>query len=197
MNMSRILRPALTLLLLFTVLLGLAYPAVVTGFAQLVFPRQANGSAIDLDGRTVGSGIVGQQFARPDHFWGRPSATSPEPYRAAASAGSNLGPSNPALRAAVAARAEALRAADPGNPRPIPVDLVTASGSGLDPHISPAAAYYQVPRVARSRGLPEETVHSLVDAHREGRLLGLFGEPRVNVLRLNLALNRLEAGGPR
>lgn len=195
--MLRILRPALTLLLLFTVLLGLAYPAVVTGFAQLVFPRQANGSAIDLEGRTVGSGFVGQQFARPDNFWGRPSATSPEPYRAAASTGSNLGPSNPALRAAVAARVDALRAADPGDRRPIPIDLVTTSGSGLDPHISPAAAYYQVPRVARSRGLPEETVHSLVDAHREGRLLGLFGEPRVNVLRLNLALNRLEAGGPR
>jgi K+-transporting ATPase ATPase C chain len=195
--MLRILRSALTLLLLFTVLLGLAYPAVVTGFAQLVFPRQANGSAIDLDGRTVGSGLVGQRFARPDNFWGRPSATSPEPYRATASTGSNLGPSNPALRAAVAARVEALRMADPGDTRPIPVDLVTTSASGLDPHISPAAAYYQVPRVARNRGLPETTVRSLVDAHREERLLGLFGEPRVNVLRLNLALNRLEAGGPR
>ncbi len=190
--MVRILRPALALLALFTVLLGLAYPALVTGFAQLAFPEAADGSPLLLDGRTTGSALVGQPFADPRYFWGRPSATSPAPCRADASAGSNLGPSNPALHASVAAWATALREADPGNTAPIPVDLVTMSGSGLDPHISPAAASYQAGRVARRRGLSEAAVRDLVAAHREGRLLGLFGEPRVNVLRLNLALNGLE-----
>lgn len=197
MNVVRILRSALALLALFTVLLGLAYPALVTGFAQLAFPEAADGSPLVLDGRTVGSALVGQAFADPRDFWGRPSATTPTPCRADASAGSNLGPSNPALRAAVAAWAAALRDADPGNAAPIPVDLVTMSGSGLDPHISPAAALYQAGRVARLRGLPEAAVRDLVAAHREGRLLGLFGEPRVNVLRLNLALNGVELDAAR
>jgi K+-transporting ATPase ATPase C chain len=161
---------------------------VVTGIAQSLFPAQASGSLIIRDGKPVGSSLIGQNFSDPGHFWGRPSATSPMAYNASASSGSNLGPLNPALADAVKGRVEALRAADPGNTAPVPVDLVTASASGLDPHISPAAARYQVARVARARGLPVSSVQSLVDEQVEGPLWGLLGESRVNVLRLNLAL---------
>ncbi len=185
------LRPALVLLALFTILTGLVYPAVTTGVAQLLFPRQANGSLIVHDGRVVGSDLIGQPFSDPAYFWSRPSATGPVPYNAAASSGSNLGPTNPALAEAIAQRVAALRAADPAQTRPVPVDLVTASGSGLDPHISPAAAAYQVGRVARARGRTVDEIQSLVDRHTEGRTLGLIGEPRVNVLLLNLALDSL------
>jgi K+-transporting ATPase ATPase C chain len=159
--------------------------------AQLFFPEQANGSLIVHNGKVIGSKLIGQYFDKPEYFWSRPSATSPFPYNAAASGGSNLGPTNPALIEAVKARVAAFRAADPGNAPPIPVDLVTASGSGLDPHISPAAALYQVKRVARARGLDESTVQTLVTQHTEGRQFGLLGEPRVNVLELNLALDAL------
>lgn len=191
MNLSQQLRPAVMTLLLFSLLTGLAYPLAVTAVAQVVFPRQANGSLIERDGQPVGSERIGQPFDDPAYFWGRPSATGPFAYNAAASSGSNLGPSNPALVEAVRARVEALRAADPGNDAPIPVDLVTASASGLDPHISPAAAAYQVPRVALARGMDEAALADLVSAHTEGRSLGLLGEPRVKVLALNLALDAL------
>ena len=183
------IRPALVLLITLSVLTGLVYPAVVTGIAQLVFPRQANSSLIVKDGKVVGSSLIGQPFDDPKYFWGRPSATSPFPYNAASSSGSNQGPTNPALHDAVKARVEALRAADPDNKAPVPVDLVTASGSGLDPHISPAAALYQVHRVARARKLDDAAVQRLVEQHTEGRQLGFLGEPRVNVLQLNLALD--------
>jgi len=186
------IRPALMMLLILTVLTGLVYPLAVTGLAQLLFPHQANGSLILRDGKVVGSQLIGQYFDKPGYFWGRPSATAPFPYNAAASGGSNLGPTNPALIESVKARVEALRVADPGNNLPIPVDLVTASGSGLDPHISPAAALYQVKRVARARGLDENTVQTLVAQHTEGRQFGLLGEQRVNVLQLNLALDMLK-----
>jgi K+-transporting ATPase ATPase C chain len=187
--MGAYLRPALMSLLLFTVVTGIVYPLVVTGIAQTVFPSQANGSLIVEDGKVLGSTLIGQTFDQPQYFWGRPSATSPFSYNAAASAGSNLSPTNQALIAALQGRVDALHAADPRNTAPVPVDLVTASSSGLDPHISPAAALYQVPRVARERKLSPHAVRALVEQHTEGRFLGLLGEPRVNVLTLNLALD--------
>jgi K+-transporting ATPase ATPase C chain len=187
------IRPALTMLVILTLLTGLAYPLAVTGLAQLFFPDQANGSLIVRDGKVIGSELIGQYFDKPEYFWPRPSATTPFPYNAAASGGSNLGPTNPALIEAVKARVAALRAADPGNELAIPVDLVTASGSGLDPHISPAAALYQLKRVAHTRGLDENTVQTLVTQHTEGRQFGLLGERRVNVLLLNLALDSLKS----
>ena len=186
------IRPALMLLLIFTVLTGLIYPLVVTGLAQLVFPRQANGSLIVRNTQTVGSTLIGQQFDDPKYFWGRLSATGPYPYNAAASSGSNYGPTNPALLDEVKARIAALKTADPSNTQLIPVDLVTSSGSGLDPNISVAAALYQIPRVARLRGLSESAIHALVNQHTQGRQLGFLGEPRVNVLELNLALDGLK-----
>ncbi len=185
---------ALLAVLALTVLTGLVYPLLVTGLASLAFPRQASGSIIVRDGRPVGSALVGQPFSDPKYFWGRPSATAPYPYNAGLSAGSNLGPTNPALAAEVRARIEALREADPANTSLVPVDLVTASASGLDPDISPAAALYQAGRVARARGIPEATVKALVEAHVTGRQLGFLGEPRVNVLALNLALDALKPG---
>ncbi len=183
------LRPALTLFVALSLLTGLAYPLAVTGVAQVAFAERANGSLILRDGQVVGSELIGQSFSDPKNFWSRPSATSPMPYHAASSAGSNQGPANPALAEAVRARIAALRAADPGQTTPVPVGLVTASASGLDPHISRAAADYQAPRVARERGLPEAEVYALIEAHTEGRLLGFLGEPRVNVLALNLAVD--------
>ena len=187
--MTAHLRPALTCLVLFTVITGVVYPLVVTGIAQMLFPFQANGSLIVNDGKVLGSALIGQAFDDPKYFWGRPSATSPFGYNAGASTGSNLSPTNPDLVKAVQGRVDALRAADPGNTAPAPVDLVTASGSGLDPHISPAAALYQVARVARERKFSQDTVRTLVERHTEGRWLGFLGEPRVNVLTLNLALD--------
>ena len=183
------LRPALTMLIVLTVLTGLIYPLTVTGLAQLFFPGQANGSLIMQEGKVVGSELIGQYFDKPEYFWSRPSATSPFAYNAAASGGSNLGPTNPVLIEAVRVRIVALRAVDPGNDSPIPVDLVTASGSGLDPHISPTAAQYQVKRVARARGIDEVAVHDLVVKYTHGRQFGVLGEPRVNVVLLNLALD--------
>lgn len=190
--MTNQLRPALSFLLLFTVITGLLYPLLVTGIAQAALPDQANGSLIRQAGQPIGSTLIGQPFADPQSFWGRPSATGAFPYNAAASGGSNLGPTNPALLAAVQARVQALQAADPTNTAPIPVDLVTASASGLDPHISVAAARYQVKRVAQTRGLPPEQILALVAQHTEGRQFGMLGEPRVNVLTLNLALAEIE-----
>lgn len=190
MTNQPLLRPALTLFVALSLLTGLAYPLLVTGVAQAVFPEAANGSLIVENGRAVGSALIGQRFSDPGHFWGRPSATAPMPYNAANSGGSNLAPTAPALVDAVRARIEALRAADPGNVAPVPVDLVTASASGLDPHISRAAADFQVARVARVRALAPGQVQALVQAHTEGAWLGLVGEPRVNVLKLNLALDR-------
>ena len=187
--MTKLLRNAVMLLLLMTVITGLLYPLAATGLAQLVFPRQANGSLIVKDGKPVGSVLIGQSFTDPKYFWGRPSATTPNAYNASASTGSNLGPTNPALTDAVKQRIAALRAADPGNTAPVPVDLVTASGSGLDPEISPAAAQYQLARVAKARGLSTSQVQALVNEYTSGRQLGVFGEPRVNVLQLNLALD--------
>lgn len=189
--MAKLLRQAVVLLLLLTAITGLLYPLAVMGLAQLVFPHQANGTLIQRDGKPVGSMLIGQQFTDPKYFWGRPSATTPQPYNGTASGGSNLGPTNPALTDAVKQRIAALRAADPGNMAPVPVDLVTASGSGLDPDISPAAALYQAGRVARARGLPPTKVLSLVDHYTRGRQFFVLGEPRVNVLELNLALDRL------
>lgn len=182
-------RPAVIMLILLTILTGLLYPLAVTAIAQAAFPNQANGSLILKDGKPVGSTLIGQPFDNPKYFWGRPSATGPFPYNAATSSGSNLGPTSQALLDAVQGRVDALHAADPGHTRPIPVDLVTASASGLDPHLSPAAALYQVPRVARERGLSEGVVRRLVAEYTEGRTFGILGEPRVNVLALNLALD--------
>lgn len=184
-------RPAVTLFVVLSAVTGLAYPLVVTGVAQSVFPHEANGSLLVRDGKPIGSTLIGQTFADPGHFWSRPSATGPMPYNAANSGGSNLAPTAPALTDAIKARVEALRAADPGNTRPVPVDLVTTSASGMDPHISRAAADYQAARVARVRGLPLAKVQALVEKHTEGRLLGFIGEARVNALNLNLALDAL------
>ena len=183
------IKPAIIMLALLTLITGVIYPVAVTVIAQVAFPAQANGSVIVKDGEAIGSELIGQPFDDPKYFWGRLSATGPFPYNAASSSGSNLGPTNPALIAAGQTRIDALTAADPANTQPIPVDLVTASGSGLDPHISPAAAEYQVARVARARGLDETVVRQLVAQHTQDRELGVLGEPRVNVLELNLALD--------
>ncbi len=191
------LRPALVILLALTIITGVIYPLLITGVAQLVFPHQANGSVIMKDGKPIGSELIGQEFSDPKYFWGRLSATGDYPYNAynaqtgTGSSGSNYGPMNPALVQAAQARLAALQAADPGNTAPIPVDLVTASGSGLDPDISVAAALYQAPRVARLRGLPLSQVRALIAQYTQGRQFGFLGEPRVNVLELNLALDEI------
>ncbi len=189
--MLNVLRPALVLFAVLTALTGLAYPLLVTNVAKTAFPQQAGGSLVMRDGKPVGSVLIGQAFSEPKYFWGRPSATAPTPNNASASGGYNLGPINPALTDAVKGRIEALRAADPGNTGPVPVDLVTASGSGLDPHVSVAAAVYQAARVAKVRSLPPAQVQALIEQHSEARLFGFLGEPRVNVLQLNLALDAL------
>ena len=183
------LRPAITLLALLTIITGVFYPLTVAGLAQVLFPHQANGSLIVIDGKAYGSELIGQQFDDPKYFWGRPSAAG---YNAAASSGSNFGPMNPSLEEVVQARIDTLHAADPNNPLPIPVDLVTASASGLDPHISVASALYQASRVAAARGLSEAEITSLIEKFTEGRQFGIFGEPRVNVLLLNLALDGIQ-----
>jgi K+-transporting ATPase ATPase C chain len=196
--MYKQLRPAIVTFTLLTLITGVIYPLVVTCIAQIAFPYQANGSIIIIDGKAYGSELIGQQFGDPKYFWGRLSATGDFPYNTfnadtlTGSSGSNYGPLNPALLDAVKARVDALRAADPGNTAPIPVDLVTASASGLDPHISVAAALYQLPRVARVRGMDEEAVRALIDKYTEGRQFGILGEPRVNVLELNLALDGIK-----
>jgi K+-transporting ATPase ATPase C chain len=190
--MSSLIRPALVLFFIMTVITGIGYPLVITGLAQVIFPERAGGSLIVRDGKTVGSRLIGQNFSDPKYFWGRPSATSPQPYNAIASSGSNQGPLNPALTDAVKSRIDILRAADPTNKAPVPVDLVTASGSGLDPEISVAAVNYQVSRVARVRGLAPAAVQALIATHSEGKLLEVLGEPRLNVLELNLALDGLK-----
>ena len=193
--MTSYVKPALMLLLTLTLVTGAIYPALVTLIAQTAFPAQANGSLItDKQGQTIGSSLIGQAFDRPEYFWGRPSATAPFPYNAAASGGSNLGPTNPALRDAVSARIQALKQADPDNKMPVPVDLVTASASGLDPHISIAAAEYQIKRIAKSGKITEAALYELVKAHTQERQWQVFGEPRVNVLELNLALDRFKPG---
>ena len=190
--MNTILRPAITLFVIMTVLTGIIYPFAVTGLAQLLFPAQAEGSLVTAGGQPVGSRVIGQSFSDPKYFWSRPSATAPQPYNALASTGSNLGPLNPALTDAVKARVDALKAADPANTLPVPVDLVTASASGLDPDISIAAANYQAARVARVRGFELKEMQALIGAHAKGRLFGLLGDPRINVLELNLALDTLK-----
>ena len=190
--MKNLLRPVLVMFATMTAITGVVYPAVVTVAAQVLFPHQANGSLIERDGKPVGSELIGQQFDAPSYFWGRLSATSPTPYNAQSSAGSNLGPTNPALAVEVKGRLAALQAADPTNTAPVPVDLVTSSGSGLDPDISPAAAAYQAQRVAKARGLSLEQIRQLIVQNTSGRQLGVLGEPRVNVLKLNLALARLK-----
>ncbi|OOG42504.1 potassium-transporting ATPase subunit KdpC [Rhodanobacter sp. C05] len=193
--MSRLIRNALMMLLLMTLITGVAYPLVATGLAQLVFPQQANGSLIVKDGKPIGSALIGQSFTDSKYFWGRPSATTPQANNGVNSGGSNLGPTNPGLTDAVKQRIAALRAADPGNTEPVPVDLVTASASGLDPEISLAAAHYQLERVAKARGLSTSQVQTLVNEYTSGRQLGVFGEPRVNVLQLNLALDAPQTHG--
>ncbi len=187
--MLKMLRQSLVVLVALTVITGIIYPLAVTGIARGVFPRKASGSLITQKGAAVGSSLIGQPFSDPKYFWSRPSATSPEPYNGAASSGSNLGPTNPALLKAVQERVAALRAADPGNTQPVPIDLVTASGSGLDPDISPAAAYYQAGRVARVRGISLTDVEALIARFTKGRQLGILGDPRVNIVQLNLALD--------
>jgi len=189
--MRSLIRPAVVLFLFFTVLTGLLYPLAITGIAQAAFGPTASGSIVSRDGKPIGSRLIGQNFGDPKYFWSRPSATSPQPYAGTASSGSNLGPLNPALIDGIKGRIQALREADPGNRAPIPVDLITASASGLDPEESLAAALYQAPRVARVRGLEAQVVRGLIDAHAQGRVFGLLGEPRVNVLALNLALDDL------
>ncbi|KGD96144.1 potassium-transporting ATPase subunit C [Achromobacter sp. RTa] len=188
-----ILRPAIAVFAALSLVTGLAYPFLTSGIAAAVFPREAAGSLIRQNDRIVGSELIGQSFSSPGYFWGRPSATAPMPYNAAGSGGSNLGPRNPALAEAIQARIAALKAADPGNPLPVPAELVTASGSGLDPHISPAAAAYQAARVARVRHLAPGQVDALIKAHTDAPWLGVLGEPAVNVLTLNLALDKLSA----
>jgi potassium-transporting ATPase KdpC subunit len=185
----RLIRPAASLLVLMTVLLGIVYPLVITGVVKVAFPREAEGSLIYKDGKLIGSTLIGQSFSDPKYFWGRPSATTPQPYNGLASSGSNLGPLNPALLDQIKANAKALHEADPDNRQSIPVDLVTASASGLDPEISPAAAHYQAARVARARNLPLAQVEALIGTHEQGRLFGFIGERRINVLGLNLALD--------
>jgi K+-transporting ATPase ATPase C chain len=189
--MKSLIRPAVVLFLLLSVVTGIAYPVVVTGIAMTVFPHQAAGSLITRDGNAIGSELIGQAFSDPKYFWSRPSFTSPQPYNGVASGGSNLGPLNPALTDGIKKNIDALHAADPTNTAPIPVDLVTGSGSGLDPEISLAAAYYQGPRIARIRGMPPQAVHSLIATHAHGPQFGFLGEPRVNVLELNLALDAM------
>ncbi len=189
---GRPIAQSILFLIVMTLLVGGLYPLVITGIAQIAFPWQANGSLLAEKGRTIGSALIGQYFDEPGSFWGRPSATSPNPYDGSLSLASNLTPAGSVLEKQIEARVEALRAADPGERGPLPADLVTASGSGLDPDISPAAAYYQVDRVAGARGLPPAAVRKLVARHIEGRTLGILGEPRVNVLELNLALDRLQ-----
>jgi K+-transporting ATPase ATPase C chain len=186
--------PALRMLVLLTALTGVAYPLIVVGIAQVAFPSAANGSLIVVNGKTLGSTLIGQPFDDPKYFWSRPSATSPQPYNGGSSGASNQGARNPALADAVKDRIKALREADPDNKAPVPVDLITASGSGLDPHISVAAAAYQAPRVARTRGLSIDRVMALVNDHTEGRTFAILGEPRVNVLELNLALDSAGSG---
>jgi K+-transporting ATPase ATPase C chain len=198
---KQVIRPSIVSIIFFTIVTGLLYPGLITGIAQAIFPHQANGSLMtDTDGNVIGSELIGQQFSGPAYFWGRLSATGPVPYNAAASSGSNYGPLNPALigpdgvvQSRIDALHEAETAAGVDNMQPIPVDLVTASASGLDPHISPAAAQYQIPRVAALRGVDEKTLRALVDRYTEGRTLDVLGEPRVNVLKLNLALDALKA----
>jgi potassium-transporting ATPase KdpC subunit len=185
-------KPVLISFMLLAMLTGVIYPLTVTGLAQLIFPQQANGSLININGKVQGSALIGQPFDDPRYFWGRLSATAPYPYNASASAGSNLGPSNPALLTVIKARITALEAADPQNTSPIPIDLVTASGSGLDPHISLVTAFYQVPRVAKARGVSVDVAHTLVDQYAENPQLGFLGEVRVNVLELNLALDGIK-----
>ena len=187
----RLVRPASSLLIVMTLLFGVLYPLVITGIAKLAFPRQAAGSLIYRNGELIGSSLIGQSYSAPKYFWGRPSATAPQPYNGLASGASNLGPLNPALIDQVKANQKALHDADPENQSPIPVDLVTASASGLDPEISLAAAHYQAQRIARARNLPVDAIENLIRAHQEGRLLGLTGERRVNVLTLNLALDAM------
>ncbi|WP_426702180.1 potassium-transporting ATPase subunit KdpC [Rhodanobacter sp. Col0626] len=193
--MSKLLRQSLSLFLMMTVITGVLYPLAATGLAKLFFPQQANGGLIVKDGQSVGSVLIGQSFTAPEYFWGRPSATAPNAYNASASSGSNLGPTNPALTDAVKQRIAALRSIDPGNTAPVPVDLVTASGSGLDPEISPAAAQYQLARVAKARGLSTDQVQALVNEYTSGRQFGVLGEARVNVLQLNLALDTPQTHG--
>lgn len=190
MTVIKLIRQCVVLFFAMTVLTGILYPLAATGVAQVLFPGKANGSLVQKSGKTVGSSLIGQAFSSPVYFWGRPSATAPNPNNGASSSGSNQGPTNPALTDAVKQRIDALKQADPSNTAAVPVDLVTASGSGLDPEISPAAARYQTARVARARNLPVTTVERLVDAHTAGRQFGMLGEPRVNVLELNLALDQ-------